>query len=324
MLLLSGSLSMNVKHVLDTHGIDYHETNRRFLVNCPFHPDDNPSAGLWLDSGHFHCWGCDTTIDFVGYLMAALSITRHAALRIARADDDVSDMEDRIRAMLRRDNDPFRYFKVTSFHDTYPAVTEGTYEWKYVTKGRAINSDMVHRFDMRIGVKKYHGRVVLPIYNVEGKLVSYVGRSIRASVGLKTRKSRSPHRTLFGLKEVVDNPEFSTYLSSRSSLNLVLVEGEFDAIYLQQFGIAAVANMGTSSLTHEKIRLIRRYAKRLIISYDGDEAGHRAMYGTDKRGGQFDQLRSFVPTITVPLPEGKDPNDLTEDEVEELYGEYRM
>ena len=85
----------------------------------------------------------------------------------------------------------------------------------------------------------------------------------------KTRKSRSPHRTLFGLYELVHKVEKVPLL--------IVVEGEFDAIFLQQYGLPAVANMGTSPMGAEKIRLLRHYAHKVVLSYDGDEASQRAM-----------------------------------------------
>jgi len=97
-----------------------------------------------------------------------------------------------------------------------------------------------------------------------------------------------------------------------------------DSIYLQQYGLPAVANMGTSPMGAEKIRLLRHYAKKVVLSYDGDEAGQRAMHGDDKRRGELHALSKHVPTVSVHLPDGRDPNDLSEKEIEEIYGEWRM
>ena len=130
---------------------------------------------------------------------------------------------------------------------------------------------------------KFRYRVILPIRTVEGKLLSYVGRAIRSEMVPKTRKSRSPHRTFFGLYELVRK--------TGTAVLLLVVEGEFDAIYLQQHGVPAVANMGTSPMGAEKICLLRHYAHKVVLSYDGDEAGRKAMQ--EKKSYRFYILQLF-------------------------------
>lgn len=308
---------MNVREILQNQGIDFDEDSKRFIVLCPFHDDHNPSAGIWKDSGYFRCFRCGVSTNLSRFLGATLGISDAQAYRLTRGEDDISLLEDNIRRQLHESDRQFKFFSKKSFHKVYPPLVPESDQWKYVVD-RGINEDMIKRFDMRIGKKKYRNRIILPIYNPEGKLVSYVGRAIIPNIGRKTRKSRSPHQTFFGLFEIVVR-------FSRKPLlfNIVVVEGEFDAIYLQQFGIAAVANMGTVEMGPEKIRLLRKYAKRVVLSYDGDTAGREAMYGTDKRPGQIVELNRHVPTVSVELPDGVDPNTLHKDHVEELYGKYR-
>jgi len=42
-----------------------------------------------------------------------------------------------------------------------------------------------------------------------------------------------------------------------------------------------------------------------------------------KRIGEVARLKKYIPVTSVTLPEGLDPNDLTAEEVEKIYGEYR-
>jgi DNA primase len=313
---------MEVESILRSQGIDYEDLGNRFMVVCPFHDDNDPSAGIWADSGYLRCFGCGAEVSLAEFLVESVGITFSQARRLVRGQDDVSELEERIRERLHSDDNRLKYFNIKSFRKVYPKLVESSPEWDYVIS-RGINKEMIHRFDMRSGVKKYKGRVVLPIYTPEGRLLSYVGRVITSEQAPKTRKSRSPHRTLFGLRELVRN-----YPNQRLFI-IVVVEGEFDAIYLQQFGIAAVSNMGTMLMTPEKIRLLRKYASKVILSYDGDTAGETGMYGNEKTGkkkklGQFELLNPHVPTVTLELPDGVDPNKLTPDQVEEIYGRYRI
>jgi len=324
---------VDVEKVLDQLGVKYHRSGKRFMASCPFHNDETPSCGLWADTGYFKCFGCHTEGSFAMFISEVEDIPLTQATRMLRGQDRMSDLEDSINRFLDREEKVFKYFKWESFCATYPAVIPtGSDAWNYLTReggdpaGRKLTAETIERFHVRWGgdTGKFRYRVILPIQTIEGKLLSYVGRAIRKGMVPKTRKARSPHRTLFGLKEIIGKTGGKVH-------NLIITEGEFDAVYLQQYGIPAVANMGTSPVSSEKIRLLRRYADRLVLSYDGDETGQTAMYGDDedvdkkkRRVGELDLLAKHMPTVSVHLPDGFDPNKLSEKQVDEIYGEWRL
>lgn len=311
-------MTIDVEAVLEKIGVDFTPTGERYMVCCPFHHDTNPSCGIWQDGGFFLCFACGMEGRLVDFVQEYCDVPYEDASKIVQGQSTLMNIEADIERVLDRVETPLTYFSWTSFTKVFPALIPDTQGWDYVT-GRGITTNSIVRFSMRWGGTsgKYHHRVILPILTPERRLLAYVGRAVRPEMRPKTRKNRSPHRTLFGLGEIllrVPNPG-----------HLVVVEGEFDAIYLQQFGIPAVANMGTSPMTPEKILQLRRYAKRrVVLSYDADDAGTRAMYGGEKGGGQVGALSKHLPTSTVDLPDGCDPNDLSEGDIDELYGEWRI
>jgi DNA primase len=315
---------MDVEIYLEEMGIDYYPSAARFMVVCPFHDDHTPSCGIWADSGYFKCFGCGEAGSFAEFMAEVKGITIREAVRRLQGQDDISDLEDSIGHFLDQNEKVFRYFEWASFWRTYPAVIPETRAWDYLVReggkpeGRKLTADSVLRFGIRWGgdTGKYRYRVILPIQTVEGKLLSYVGRTIKVGMVPKTKKSRSPHRTLFGLDKIVKKV-------AKVPL-LIIVEGEFDAIYLQQYGIPAVSNMGTIPMGAAKIRLLRRYASKVGLSYDGDAAGEKRMYGDERKRGEINVLSKHIPTISVGLPDDRDPNDLSEKEVDEIYGRYRL
>jgi DNA primase len=296
------------------------------MVVCPFHNDHTPSCGIWADSGYFKCFAgsCGKEGSFAEFVAEVEGIPVWEAVRKLRGQDDISDLEDSIGRFLDRDKKILKYFSWSSFYATYPAVIPETRAWDYLVredgkpKGRRLTVESIKKFNIRWGgdIGKYRHRVILPISTVEGKLLSYVGRAIKVGMVPKTRKSRSPHRTLFGLDKIVEKVDKVPLL--------IIVEGEFDAIYLQQCGIPAVSNMGTLPMGAAKIRLLRRYASKVGLSYDGDAAGEKAVYGNEKKRGELDVLSKHMPTILVDLPNDRDPNELSEKEVDEIYGKWRL
>jgi DNA primase len=312
---------MDVYKELSDRGIDFQESGgNRYMLNCPFHDDNNPSCGVWKDSGYFLCFGCGARGSFTELIAELDGVSFDEAHRSLRSEDNVSTIESKIRRFLDEDVDALKFFNLKSFLKVYPKLKEGDPGWQYLL-GRGITPESIHRFRMREGTKRYHGRVVLPIFTPEGKLLSYVGRAINPDVRPKTIKSRSPHRTFYGIFEILRDSRVEP-----KSLSMVIVEGEFDAVYLQQFGIPAVSNMGTTPMTPYKIRILRRYAKRAVLSFDGDDAGYHAMYGDGekRRCGIVHELRKHLPVTVVDLPDGKDPNELSAEDVIDLYGKYSI
>lgn len=311
-------MPVDVEGVLYKVGVDYEESGDRFMVCCPFHHDTNPSCGLWRDTGYFRCFGCGEEGSLVDFVAQFSGVTSVQAFKIVKGQSSLSNLEDTLGRLLDREETEFQYFKWSSFAKTFPEVLPETRAWDYL-KGRGLSDSSIRRFNIRWGgdVGKYRHRVVLPILDPERRLVAYVGRAIYGEMVPKTRKNRSPHRTLFGLRELLrQDPDTKT---------LVVVEGEFDAIYLQQYGIPAVANMGTSPFNAHKIRQLRKYGKRMVVlSYDGDEAGIRAMHGDGKKQGALRELSRHVPTVAVRLPEGSDPNELSEKDISDIYGGWRF
>lgn len=316
-------MTIDVEKFLIEMGLDYYEDNKRFMVCCPFHNDSEPSCGLWKDSGYFECFACHEKGSLVEFVAKVENIPIFQAVRRVRGQTKLSDLQDTLSRMLDRQEEVFKYYSVPSFLKAFPAVAKDSPGWDYLI-GRGITPESISRFRIRWGGEtgKYRNRVILPIFTPDGKLVAYAGRTVLEGAKPKTKKSRSPHRTFYGIRELLSwcpNPEV-----------FVLVEGEFDAMYLQQFRIPALSNMGTAPVGPEKVLFIRRYVKKVVLAYDPDDAGESAMYGVHgvegkkDREGEVTRLSRHVPTISVRLLEGKDPNEMSESEVLKVFGKWRV
>jgi DNA primase len=62
----------------------------------------------------------------------------------------------------------------------------------------------------------------------------------------------------------------------------------------------------------------------VVLSYDGDDAGYKAMHGNGEKRGELHRLSMYMTTSVVDLPDGSDPNDLSEKEVDEKYGKWKL
>jgi DNA primase len=310
---------MDVENYLDEMGVEYYQTEKRFMVCCPFHDDANPSCGIWSDSGYFKCFACGEEGNFAEFISEVLEIPIWEARRKIKGQDDISDLEDSILKQLKRVESELKYFKWTSFCSTYSPILPETRVWEYL-EDRGLSNESISRFSVRWGgdTGKFRYRAIFPITTLKGKLLSYSGRAVKAGMIPPWRNNRSPHRTLFGISELLRT------VAKPKVPFLIIVEGIVDAVYLQQCGIPAVSNMGVSPMNMDKIRLLRQSTKNVVLSYDGDDAGYKAMHGNGEKRGELHRLSMYMTTSVVDLPDGSDPNDLSEKEVDEIYGKWKL
>ena len=116
----------------------------------------------------------------------------------------------------------------------------------------------------------FRNRIIFPIFDLSGNVIAFGGRMIGDALPKYLNSSDTPvfkkSRNLFALERAKNNTDSS----------LILCEGYMDVVALHQAGFTnAVATLGTA-ITSEQARIMSRYASRVYISYDSDEAGQRA------------------------------------------------
>ena len=300
---------MNYQKVLERKGIETFggAGESDFLINCPFHDDQKPSCEVHRYEGIFYCFGCGKSGSFAKLIAEISGVSIGEAKKQLLEADNVDVVVDEInRALDGEKQKKIEYFSVKSFHKIFPKVM-GTLGEGYL-KTRKLSRNIIERFDLRwgeSGVMKERG--ILPIYTTKGKLLTYAGRAAKDGMQPKSRKARSAGKALYGLYELIREKKGRLPY-------LIICEGEFDAMWLQQNGWNGVSSMGTAVLTEDQVALIRRHSELAVVSFDGDNAGRRAQKVAVR------SLREILPTIEVAMPEGKDPNELSAKNLEVLYG----
>ena len=149
------------------------------------------------------------------------------------------------------------------------------------------------------------GRLIIPVIDGFNNVVAFCGRIItqRKDVGKYVNTKETPvfskGKTLFNLNNL------KKFKNESGLSEIIIVEGHMDVISLVQAGFNNVlASMGTA-LTKDQARIIKRYADKVLISYDGDFAGQKASV----RGLEI--LRDEgLDVKVVALPDGMDPDDV--------------
>jgi len=157
----------------------------------------------------------------------------------------------------------------------------------------------------------FRARVLFPIFSDTGEAVAIGGRVLPGSDDPAKYKN-SPEtpiyaksRTLYGLNWA--KAEIST------SDQVVVCEGYTDVIGFHRAGVArAVATCGTA-FTEDHVRLLKRYANRVVLAFDADAAGQ----GAAERFYEW-EAKYEVDVYVADLPRGADPGDLAQSNPEAL------
>ncbi len=172
----------------------------------------------------------------------------------------------------------------------------------------SVNEEKERVFD------KFRGRIMFPVLDVNGKPVAFGARAMGDD---QPKYLNSPETAayvkgqhLYGLFQSKDE--------IRKKRFAILVEGYLDLIALYQFGVTNVAASLGTAFTDEQSKLLSRFAKKVVINYDGDSAGIKAA----RRAIEHLLPQEFDVKVLV-LPDGKDPDDFIRENGTDAYNERR-
>ncbi len=147
---------------------------------------------------------------------------------------------------------------------------------------------------------RFRGRIMFPVLNIDGNPVAFGARILAQGEPKYLNSPETPAYTkgdnLYGF--------FQSKEEIRKKKYAILVEGYLDLIALYQFGVTnCVASLGTAFTEHQS-KLLGRFAKKVVVNYDGDKAGVKAA----RRAIEILLADDFEIKILV-LPNGQDPDD---------------
>jgi len=161
---------------------------------------------------------------------------------------------------------------------------------------------------------RFRGRVMFPVLDVNGKAIAFGARILDKGEPKYLNSPETPAyikgEHLYGLfqdKEDIRRKKFA-----------ILVEGYLDLIALYQAGVHnAVASLGTA-FTPNQAKLLHKFARKIVVNYDGDSAGVKAA----RRAIETLLAEDFEIKVLV-LPNGQDPDDFIRANDVEAYNIQR-
>lgn len=332
-------LKTDINDIISTY-VTLKKRGGTYVGLCPFHNEKTPSFTVYPDTQSFYCFGCGAGGDAVGFIKKIENLDYIDAVKllaqragIAMPDDNTYD-----NSLAKKRKKILEINRETAkFYHSYMLSDEGKIGLNYfLNRGlsmKTINhfglgyapdrwdsllkhlknlgyflNDMVEAGVVKKGNKGYYdnfrNRVMTPIIDVRGNVIAFGGRVLDDSKPkyINTGDTLVYKKTneLFALNFAKDSGEDS----------IILCEGYMDVIAMHQAGFTnAIAGCGTA-LTNEQVRLISRYSNEVILAYDADEAGQKALNKAISLFSQTD-VKVRIPSLTG----GKDP-----DEIIKTYG----
>jgi DNA primase len=313
---------------------------------CPFHAEKSPSFYVREETGRYKCFGCDKGGDIFTFIQeiehtdfpgAVEHLAAKAGIQLNYTSTGQSQERARRKKLTEAMNDAVEWYHDRLLNDP------GARAARDYLRHRGLHGDIARKFKLgwapddwdrlardlgrpadvlqEVGLAfrnrrnrmqdSFRARVMFPIFSESGEALAFGGRILPGSDDPAKYKNSSEtpiytkSKTLYGLNWAKAD--------AAKTDQIVVCEGYTDVIGYHQAGVPrAVATCGTA-LTEEHVRLLKRYASRVVLSFDADAAGQ----GAAERFYEWEQKHQ-VEVSVARLPQGKDPGDLARTNPEAL------
>jgi DNA primase len=316
---------------------------------CPFHNEKTPSFNVDRERGFFHCFGCGVGGNVFKFVELHERLSFPEAVRVVArkfgvALPETTDARHDPAADADRENLITLHEVAAAFYRDVLASEAGrrgrdlidkrglspeivqSLGYGFAPPGRdallshlkgkglspqlAVKAGLVVDRDGRLA-DRFWNRLMIPICRETGLVVGFGGRAMEADQVPKYLNSPetpiySKGRTLYGLNV--------SKTAIRQQGRAVMVEGYFDFAMAIQGGVTAVVASSGTALTQLQAQLLRRFASRVVLSFDPDAAGQ----GAAVRSCDL-LVREGFDVNVARLPAGRDPDLVVREEGGEAF-----
>lgn len=290
--------------------VDLKRTGSGYMGLCPFHSEKTPSFSVDPRRQMYKCFGCNAAGNVITFLMeyenmeyvealeylaenAGITLSENSSSGKGKAGKEKQDRE--ILLDINK-NAALYFFRVLK-------SPEGKKGYEYLSGRKLSDSTIVHfglgysgmsgeglykflkekgfddrhiemsglfRFEKERAIPRFWNRVMFPILDMRNHVIGFGGRVMSDA---KPKYLNSSENIVFSKRKNLYGLNFA---KSAGKKYMILCEGYMDVIALHQAGFSfAVASLGTA-FTDEQAVLLKRFTDTVLLTYDSDEAGHRA------------------------------------------------
>lgn len=311
---------------------------------CPFHSEKTPSFSVTPEKNMYYCFGCHEGGNVVRFVMemekmkfpeAVQYLAKKANVEIKYVDGKFDDSERKV------DNSKELYIELYNrvagtFHYLLTQTESGKFALDYIKK-RGLSMETIEKFKLgyapsdRLWLKKFlksknftdeflqksglfsekypdiaffSDRLMFPIFDRRGQVVAFSGRFLRGDPQKSPKYINSKDLIQFKKGETLFAFNFAK-TSIHAEKKVIICEGQMDCIAYHQCGINYAVAPGGTALTEEQIKLVKGYAKTILLSFDSDNAGQNATY----RAILMCRAQDLEVRV-ISIEDGKDPAEI--------------
>ncbi|MFL3007523.1 MAG: DNA primase [Candidatus Neomarinimicrobiota bacterium] len=315
--------------------VDLKQRGANYFGICPFHDEKTPSFSVAPSKQIYHCFGCNSGGNVFSFIMDYQKISFPEAVKF---------VADRYNIKIEFEKNNFQSEKYTGLYELHNIAMqlyqdnlfseEGSRALDYLYE-RGLSEDIIKQF--KIGFAKdrwdhlvnkvkgegftksqinqsglftlsdkgvfdrFRSRIMFPIFHPSGKIIAFGGRIFNSDDPAKYLNS--PETPLYHKGSVFYGIQ-ATRDSIRKNGCAVLVEGYMDFLKLYQGSVFNILAISGTAFTKKHVSSLNRITKKVILVYDGDDAGANAAI---KAGWTL--LQGELDPMVIRPPKGLDPDD---------------
>jgi len=316
------------------------KAGRNFKASCPFHNEKSASFVISPERQIWHCFGCNKGGDMFTFINEFERVDFSESLKLLAEKADIKLNT----SVFRTKNEEkkagiYAINHLTSqfYHYLLTEHAAGKNAYTYVSEKRKISQALIDTFMLgyapsrsqslskyltgkkhykpdeliEAGVSFYkngalmdffQNRLIFPIQDARGNVIAFSGRALDEKSMPKYINTRETPvyikgDSLYGIFFAKDN--------IKKEQKVILMEGEFDVLTSIKEGITNVVAVKGTALTENQIKLLKRYANKIVFCFDTDAAGTEAQ----KRSIALIGKEGITASVVIP-PEGKDADEI--------------
>ena len=272
---------------------------------CPFHNEKTPSFSVSEDKGFYHCFGCGEHGDIISFVMKSENIDFKAAIKelADMAGMKLPEIKQKTKEQIEAEENYIQITETATKKYQELLFTEsGKHALEYI-KRRGFSDEMIKKYRIGYAPKNniisslfnnikheklvatglvrigefgpydfFRDKLMFPIFNAHNQVVAFSGRSLDGS---EPKYINTTDTELFHKRQTIFGFNFARDAIHRANRSII-VEGQIDAIQMQNHGFPeTVAPLGTA-LTEDHIAILCKSNRNIIFCFDGDAAGQKA------------------------------------------------
>ncbi|MBQ6110745.1 MAG: DNA primase [Alphaproteobacteria bacterium] len=272
---------------------------------CPFHNEKTPSFSVSEEKGFYHCFGCGEHGDIISFVMKSENMDfKNAIKELAdMAGIKMPDIKQKTPEQKQAEENYIQLTEnATKIYQDLLYTDVGKVALDYIKK-RGFSDEMIKKYRIGYAPKNniisskfsnikhdkltatglvrvgnyglydfFRDKLMFPIFNAHDQIVAFSGRSLDGS---EPKYINTSDTELFHKRQTIFGFNFARDAIHRQNRSIV-VEGQIDAIQMQNHGFPeTVAPLGTA-LTEDHIAILCKSNRNITFCFDGDNAGQKA------------------------------------------------